>query len=1119
MRKKLLFIIAMLGMPFMLKASFVPTCLRVSGLEAPLGIDTEHPTFSWQTRSDGRGFVQSAYEITVSTAGGEIVWETGKVTSRKQNQIVYAGKPLASRTAYIWQLTVYGSDGSASEPVHGTFETAFMKPADWQAEWICAPKGVNSSVEIAMPDGGTDARYVKIDVTKLGMPASTDPNFFFMQLAEVEIYSGGENIARNATFTSNDSWTIGAWDIKYVNDGEIGGTHLGYTSQQHSSAAAHIYLTADLKETQHIDRIVLYPRQDDCAKGGTEAANFPASYTVQVSDDNSTYKELYSATDAAAPAFANAANVVPYIGRAFTVADGKTVNRARLYASATGVFTIDINGKAVTDNVLEPGEAEFEKTILYTVYDVTDKLRTGGNTIIARIAGGLFNVDALPGRYSKGEIKNSGPKCVKAELHIDYADGSHEVVMTDGDWLTCPSPTLGSNWWGGEDFDARRRIAGIGSPDFNFSGWAGVTVEKAPVFRSSQATGMGTLRSRMYEPVKVVETWKAADVKSVYSGGYHLYVVDFGKNFAGTYRFRLKGKSGQTITLREGESLNADGSVFMQNYYTGPADTYDTYTFAGDADGETWGPEFMYHGFRYLQIIGLDEAPSPADFTAMRQRSAMKETGRMETGNSLINDIHRICRDAIQSQLYNSVTDCPQREKLGWLDVSNEMYNSLCFNYDMETFWHKVVLDCFDAQYADGHVPSTVPHFMSVYDNDPNWGGAAILVPYRSWKWYGDRTTIAERYDGMKRLIDYYTSVTSDGIMPGNSFSVLSDWGQETAGVSPMVPGEFTITTTYYYMLRVMEEVATELGKHTDAAAFARQAEHTKASFNKRYYTNGIYAGGRQSEQAMPLYYGLVDSGNEDLVAKNLAERVRKDNYKIRTGEIALKPLLMSLAKYGYNDIVYKMANQTDCPSYGFWVEQGYTTTPEYWDVGAFSQNHCMMDHIEEWFFSELGGIKNAGLAFDTISIAPWIPEDMGCMDISVESTYGTIRSAYVKGDGGRYEYMFTVPENSVARVTVPLGSDNAVTENGKPLEAGSNGVVEISYSGKTAVILLGSGRYTLTTGRTGGENGIAQLSLDDGEEAPVFYTMNGVRVEHPSDGIYIRSTSRSNEKTLIRGK
>lgn len=1102
--KRTTLLMSLLAPGMMCYADFQPTNLKVNGLLSPLGIDTNVPTFSWQTVSDSRGFKQSAYEITVKTADGVEVWKSGKIESATQNQIAYAGAALTSCTPYQWTVKVYDQNGKASEGKESTFETAFLTPNEWKAQWIKpSANNANAKVEIKVD---ANCRYVKLDVTKLGLPASTDSRYYFLQLAEMEIYSNGENVARKAKFTASDNWTVGNWNLNYINDGIIQGATLGYTTTQKPNNNQHIYITADLGETMNIDRIVLYPRQDDKAASGTEAANFPSSYTVQTSDDNKTYTTAYTVTNGAAPSFVNNSLIVPYIGRNFTVGNGKKVKRARVYATALGVFYMTINGKAVTENRLEPGESEYEKTVLYSTYDVTPLLREGDNTLIARVAGGIFNVDKLTGRYSKGEVVNSGDKALKAELHIEYTDGTTETLLTDGQWTSAPSPTLGSNWWGGEDYDARKEIAGVSDSYFDVAQWQPVTVVATPTFKSSQAAGMGQLKARHYEPVRIVEQWNAVDVKSVYSGGYHLYVVDFGKNFAGQYRFRLKGKNGQTITLREGESLNADGSVFMENYYTGPADTYETYTFAGKEEGEEWGPEFMYHGFRYLQIIGLDEAPKPEDFTAMRLRSDVEQAGTFVTDNQLLNDIHVICRDAIQSQLYNSITDCPQREKLGWLDVPNEMYNSLVYNYDMENFYKKVVLDCFDAQYANGRVPSTVPHFMSVYDDDPNWGGAAILVPYRSWKMYGDVTTIQTYYPQMKKLMDYYTSKTVDNIMPGGNYSVLSDWGQETAGVNPMVPGEFTITTTYYYMLNAMAEIAKYIGKDNDATAFLVQAQKTKESFNKRFYKDGVYEYGQQSEYAMPLYYGLVEPENEQLVAKNLAERVKRDNYKIKTGEIALKPLFMSLAKYGYNDIVYQMANQTDCPSYGYWVKQGYTTTPEYWNVGAFSQNHCMMDHIEEWFFSQLGGITNSGTAFDVVRIEPWIPADMNSLDVTTNSIYGTIRSHYERNANGALTYTFDIPANSKAEVVLPCEGNETVKENGVAVVAGQNGVEAVEIKGAKAYVTIGSGTYTLTVGdknatTIGGVNAKANKAESE------FYDLEGRRMKQlPTNakGIYI---------------
>lgn len=1090
-RHKILLVLAIATLPISsISASTVPVNLKVLGLSQPLGID-ETPTFSWQTESSQRGFRQSSYQITVTDANGNEVWNSGQVSSPQQSGIKYAGQPLESRSAYTWTVQISGEDGSASEVATSTFETAMLSPSDWKAKWIHADRQPNARVEIAI--GSEQARYIKIDATHLGYPASTDNTGYYMQFAEVEAYSGNQKLSFQPSASSNMNWQT-IWNLNYVNDGKINdNSSLGYTTEKFSNANQHVWLVLDLGSIQNVDRLVLYPRQDDHADGHANlVANFPSAFTVQTSADNNTYTTAYTYSGET-PVYTSNTNRVPYYGRKFSVS--KKVKRARIYASALGVFTMTVNGKPVTENKLEPGESEYEKSVLYSTYDVTPLIQQGTNSIIAKVAGALYNVEVLSGRFSKGEIHNSGQTALLAELRLEYEDGTEETVITDDTWKTAPSPVLGSNWWGGEDYDARLQIADINSSDVEMTAWAGVTVI-TPHFSSSQASGFGVLKARMYEPLRVVEQWKAVNVNTTQSGGYTLQVVDFGRNFAGQYRFKLKGKPGQTITLREGESLNPDGSVYMENYYTGAADTYETYTFRGDEDGEEWGPELMYHGFRYLQIIGLDSKPDAESFTAERIRSDVDNYGTFETSNQLLNDIHVICRDAIASQLYNSITDCPHREKLGWLDVPNEMFNSLTYNFDMRQFFRKVVMDCFDAQYDDGHVPSTVPHYMSVYDNDPNWGGAAILVPYRCWKTYGDRTMMEQYYQQMRSLIMYYTRNTTNGIM--NNISVLSDWGQETAGVSPMVPTEFTITTTYYYMLQAMAEMASDLGHDSDSTLFASEAETTRSAFNNRYYKNGIYGNGQQAEQAMPLYYGLVEPENEVLVAKNLADRVKADGYKIKTGEIGLKPLFMSLAKYGYNDIVFSMSQQTDCPSYGYWVVQGYTTTPEYWNVGAFSQNHCMMDHIEEWMYSQLGGIQNGGDGFRNIVISPWVPELLDSVTVSTENVYGKILSSYSKADSS---WHFIVPTNCCATITIPVASGNSLYEGTESVSTG-NGIISVEYSDSTATIVVGGGEYKFTVDKTTA-TGINTQKINNNHPGRI-YNLLGMEVKHPSRGIYI---------------
>ena len=1096
-------------------ATLTLTRLRVNDLTAPLGIDTQAPTFSWQVEGAERGFVQQSYSLSVTDAEGNVGWRSGEVESARQSGIAYEGTALKSCSAYTWTVTARGQHGEEATAT-AAFETAFMDASEWTARWIGKSRETQVAKYEIVLDKPVTCRYVRLTATAAGLRASTDAGFSFVQLDEVEIYAGEANVARKATFSASSTWALPqyGWDLTYVNDGLIGdASRNGWTTQQNVSTG--VTLTADLGAEQTITRIVLYPRQGDHAVGDVaHVANFPSSFTLSGSTDGRSFTAFHTATNVEPPTRPSNDARVPYYYKAFRLAGDKPIRRARIYASALGVFAMQLNGQPVTDAVLEPGESEYEKTLLYSTYDVTHLLRpTAENRITARVAGGIYNVEPLAGRFSKGEVTNHGEPALLAELLVEYTDGSRERIPTDGTWLTAPSPTLGSNWWGGEDYDNRQPDnLQIDNVQAGSNGWQAVSLV-TPHFTSphSGVSGFGTLRSRMYEPLRVVEEWKAVSVKTIRSGGYTLRMVDFGRNFAGQYRFRLKGRAGQTISLRCGESLNADGSIYMENFYTGPADTYDQYTFRGDEEGEEWGPEFMYHGFRYLQIIGLDEEPRPEDFTAQRIRSDVENIGSLSTSNPLINDIHVICRDAIASQLYNSITDCPHREKLGWLDVPNEMYTSLNMNFHMQSFYKKVVLDCFDAQQADGHVPSVAPYYMNVYGNDVNWGGAAILVPYRNWHYYGDPSLMRQYYPQMRRLLNHYTANTTNYII-NNSFSVLSDWGQETAGVSPLVPTEFTETTTYYYLLRAMAEMATELGRTADATFYNNRAANVKRAFNQRFYNSATATytsiaggGGRQSEQAMPLYYGLVPEGDEQRVADVLAQRVRSDGYKIKTGEIALKPVFMSLAQYGHNDVVWQMANQTDCPSYGYWVRQGYTTTPEYWDVGAFSQNHCMMDHIEEWFYTQLAGIQRTGQAFQTFRLCPYLPDDLDKLDVATQCPYGRIRVHWQRTSDG-FHFQFGVPAGTVATIVLPTIGDRLVTEGGSPIAAGSQGIQSVAYGPTETEITVGSGDYDFVIGK-GNPTHVdrATLNVPNPNRSQAVYDLSGRRLKttsHPGIAI-----------------
>ncbi len=1064
---------------------------RTLGLHNPIGIESA-PTFSWKIKADKRGFRQQAYEINVTDANGTLVWSSGKVDSGRQTDIPYQGPALNSRTEYQWTVVSYDQDGQPTEPGKGTFETALLSQSEWNgADWI-APlvNNCKAKVEIALNDGVIRAQYVKLDVQASGPHAASDPNYGFVQIAEMEIYdSNGVNVARNASFTATNSWELTnyGWSIDYIHDGVIsGGVTNGFTTTQNTTATT---IIANLGQLTDVARIVLYPRQDAPAVGnGDQAANFPSTYTLSTSVTSDNYTLQCEVENGQPPSYRNDNNV-PYLGRNFTLPEGKTVVSARLYASALGVFTMCLNGKQVTENVLEPGESAYDKHMLYSTYDVTRLLREGKNTLIAQLAGGIANMSKMSDRFVKPELaSNTATTSMRALLFVRYDDGTETCVPTDTTWGTCRSATTGSNWYGGEDYDARLLPDGIYEPGYDVSAWEHCQTV-SPTFCvpsvSSAVTPVGLMHAREYEPLRVVETWHAVSVTRNADGNY---LVDFGQNFAGTYSFTLKAPAGTKITIYDAELQENGRCKFEYMYQPNGASnaTLDTYTFSGDAAGETWGPAFMYHGFRYLEVCGLSEAPAPSAFVAKRIRSNVDVASRFHTSNTLLNDIHTICYRGIESQLYNTVTDCPHREKLGWLDVPNMMYQSLSYNFDVKTLLAKVVMDAFDSQGDNHYVPSTVPHFMRVYDDDLNWGGAAITIPWRNYKMYGDPTLMSRYYEQMKALLNYYTSLTDGHII--RNYSVLSDWGQQTSGLTQLTTTPFTLTCTYYYLLNAMAEVATALGHTDDADSWTNLSKEVKKAFNERFLKDGVYEYGNQANYGMALYYGLVEDSDMAAVAAALASAVKESGYCIKTGEIGLRPTIMSLAQHGYNDVVYRMANKTSYPSYGYWVKQGATTSPEYWDM-SLSQNHCMMNHIEEWFFAQLGGITNGGNGYETICVAPWIPADMAQADIATMTPRGWVSVGWERTQKTTV-YKISIPAGARALVILPIAKGTRLVEGDTDLSAIAC-VDNVCYSDTLVSFTLGSGDYVFGYDGSTLEDPQPDPLQPEGEDVTDLYILN----------------------------
>jgi hypothetical protein len=728
----------------------------------------------------------------------------------------------------------------------------------------------------------------------------------------------------------------------------------------------------------------------------------------------------------------------------------KPVKRAEVYVCGLGFYELRLNGRKVGDHVLDPGWTNYRKSCLYTAYDVTAQVTRGGNALGVMLGNGMYNVPG--GRYAK--FKGTfGPPKVILQLHVEYADGTTTAVVSDGSWTWAPSPVVFSCMFGGEDYDARMEL-----PGWDKAGYKGDAFQAAAVMDGPG----GQLTAQAAPPIKVMREYKPVKTTQPKPG---VWVYDFGQNCASMPKLTVQGQAGASVRLTPGELLDGKGLV-SQASCGGPA--YYTYTLNGKGT-ETWMPRFFYYGSRYLQVDTSghppDAAPRIIELTSQFVHSSAAGVGSFNCANPLVNRVHDLINAAIKSNLQSVLTDCPHREKLGWLECTHLLAGCLMYNYDVPTFYHKITNDMSEAQLANGMVPDIAPEF-TVFDggfrDSPEWGSGFVIAPWQVYQMYGDRTLLARHYDGMKRYVAYLTSKSKDHIVAHG----LGDWYD----TSPGGPGESTLTSRgvtataiYYQNLMILKEAAALLGKPDEARGFEELAAAVKEAFNRKFFngTKNQYDRNSQTANAMPLVVGLVPEERRAAVLDGLVAQIRAGGNRVTAGDIGFNYLMRALSDGGQGNVLYDMLVRDDGPGYAYQLKMGATSLTEAWDSNpGSSQNHCMLGHIEEWFYRGLGGIAcdPAGPGFKKILIKPQIVGDLTEATVAYESPFGRIASQWRRA-GDRLTLTATIPNNTTATVHVPAKEAAAVTESGKPA-AESAGVRFLRMENGAAVFAIGSGTY-----------------------------------------------------------
>lgn len=713
----------------------------------------------------------------------------------------------------------------------------------------------------------------------------------------------------------------------------------------------------------------------------------------------------------------------------------KRITDAVVYVCGLGHYRLNINGATVGDAEFAPVWSEYDKTVYYNVFDVTDLITAGGNAVSVLLGNGMFNVQRM-GRYSKLQT-SFGPPQMLLRLEINYADGTRQVIKSGGDWKYSLSPITFNSIYGGESYDARLEQQGCCKAGFDDSGWRNAVVTEGP---------KGRLTPQTVQPVRIMErygikSWKPIPADSLASASKSTkreihpsaFVADMGQNLAGFPEITVSGKRGQKVTLIVAEKLTRQGACDQRQ--TGRQHYYE-YTLKGDGTDETWHPHFSYYGFRYIQVEGavLEGQPNPDGLPVLKRLNSCfiynsaEEVSSFECSNPLFTDTHRLIERAERSNMQGVLTDCPHREKLGWLEQDHLCGPSLLYNYDMTRYAPKVIRDITDTQKADGMVPTTAPQYISfgnLFDDSPEWGSTLVILPFMYYDQYGDSTLITDNYEPMRRYVDYLTTRADNGIV-SHGLGDWYDYGPWRAGFSKNTPVPLVATAHYIFDLQLLVRAARMTGRTADAEKYSVMLDKTVESFNREFFKpdSCTYGTGSQTSNALPLYLGLT-GGNKQGVLASLVNDIKEHGTRLTTGDVGNRYLFQTLAQNGLNELLYTMLNHYETPGYGFQLRHGATTLTEQWDPNQGSSlNHFMMGQIDEWLFKTLAGIQNQpgthGLRH--LLIQPTLVGDLQYVKASTHSLYGKISV-----DCTRTSLTVEIPVGSDATVVLPNGERKQV--------------------------------------------------------------------------------------------
>jgi len=694
------------------------------------------------------------------------------------------------------------------------------------------------------------------------------------------------------------------------------------------------------------------------------------------------------------------------------------VRRARLYIVGLGLYRAYLNGKPVSDRVLDPQPTDFEQIVPYTVHDITALVETPETVLTVVVGHGWY-----------------GRPILKLRLEVECVDGS--TISTPSHWdmstFAVRAAPTSDGLFRGEDYDARLELASWSVPALDWKAPFGNREDYWTMVYRVPGPG-GRLVPDLGDPMRVVEEITPKKLGSTPGGAI---VFDAGTNLAGYCRLKVNVPEGQQLTLRFSETLRDDGSVNQDNLYA--ARCADVYIARGSGE-EIWEPRFTYHGFRYVQLEGLVGEPAADTVTVCRVRNDLADRGMFTCSDDMANAIHTMTVRTEKSNEHGVPTDCPQRsERQGWLNDQTARAEQLVHNFQAGRFLAKWLRDFASVQSPSGAIPDTVPWHWGQRRADPVCV-CPVWYPYLMWRHFGDRRILEEHWPMMVGWQRCLSSETTAGILdtswygdwcPPRAFSMAAlptVVGTGSACLSAGTPGGLISTAHLIFITRLLEKIAVELGRDSEGAAYRLSAQTFTEALQARYFDvkNHTFGENVQACNALALWMDLVPQQQRAPVFERLAQDVETRGH-LTTGNVCTKYLLEVLADEGRADLAWKLVQRKEYPSWGFMLENGATTMWERWENetggGMNSHNHCMLGAVDAWFYSRLVGILDdeRALPGDAFVVRPHPVPGLQAAEVKLETIRGPLRVAWTQ-EGSMATIHIDMPVGATGTLEAPAG-------------------------------------------------------------------------------------------------